>query len=250
MTPPVQHGTGAGGGRSHKCFRMLWLRPVGLRQGPGWGCRAGRGEAENQEQTHISTLFQPVKVMKITSLEEIFLFSVPIKESGIIDFFLGSSLKDEILKIIPVRKQSCWPVGQIQGVCCCGGLHWSNQSYVLQGGSHCLLRGHRHGRALHCPIAERLLQEQDQQVLPHVTCNLMGRCAAVPHPCLRGTGIVSAPVSESCRRWLLSMTATPLPGAALPGGATSPRPPCATPRPYSYLTPNSWKEIIFTKSPY
>ena len=44
--------------------------------------------------------------MKIKSLEEIYLFSLPIKKSEITDFFLGASLKDEVLKIMPVQKQT------------------------------------------------------------------------------------------------------------------------------------------------
>lgn len=43
---------------------------------------------------------------KIRSLEEIYLYSLPIKEFEVIDFFLGRALKDEVLKIMPVQKQT------------------------------------------------------------------------------------------------------------------------------------------------
>merc|ERR1712100_513554 len=47
-----------------------------------------------------------VKDGKIKKLEQIFLFSIPIKEYQILDFFLGQKLKDEVMKIMPVQKQT------------------------------------------------------------------------------------------------------------------------------------------------
>lgn len=43
---------------------------------------------------------------KIRKLEDIFLYSMPIKEHQIVEFFLGTALKDEVMKIMPVQKQT------------------------------------------------------------------------------------------------------------------------------------------------
>ena len=43
---------------------------------------------------------------KIKSLEQIYLFSMPVKEYQIVEQFLGPALKDEVMKIMPVQKQT------------------------------------------------------------------------------------------------------------------------------------------------
>ena len=43
---------------------------------------------------------------KIKSIEEIFLFSLPIKEYQIVDFLLGAAVRDEVMKVMPVQKQT------------------------------------------------------------------------------------------------------------------------------------------------
>ncbi|XDA72032.1 hypothetical protein R6Z07F_002321 [Ovis aries] len=75
---------------------------LGLGRGRGRSRGALGGKAKNKEWLPVTKLGHLVKDMKIKSLEEIHLFSLPIEESWIIDFFL----KDEVLKIMPVQKHT------------------------------------------------------------------------------------------------------------------------------------------------
>lgn len=73
----------------------------GLRVSGGSGLGAHRGKAKDKEWTPGTKLGHVIKNMKV---EEIYLFSLSIKESDIIDFFLGAS-KDEVLKVTSVQMQ-------------------------------------------------------------------------------------------------------------------------------------------------
>ncbi|KAF3404297.1 40S ribosomal protein S2 [Talaromyces pinophilus] len=76
-------------------------------RGRGRGRRGRRGGAKSEEKEWqpVTKLGRLVKAGKITSMEQIYLHSLPVKEYQIVDFFLPK-LKDEVMKIKPVQKQT------------------------------------------------------------------------------------------------------------------------------------------------
>src|SRR5204862_6178602 len=71
----------------------------GGERGRGRGRRGRRGpKSEEKEWQPVTKLGRLVKAGKITSMEQIYLHSLPIKEYQIVDWFLPK-LKDEVMKV-------------------------------------------------------------------------------------------------------------------------------------------------------
>lgn len=68
-------------------------------RGRGRGRRGRRGAKEQEKEWQpVTKLGRLVKAGKISSMEQIYLHSLPVKEYQIVDFFLPK-LKDEVMKV-------------------------------------------------------------------------------------------------------------------------------------------------------
>jgi len=226
----------------------------GDRGGRGRG-RGGRGGDEgDKEWVPVTKLGRLVKAGKIKKLEEIFLFSMPIKEHQIVDFFLPN-LKDEVMKVMPVQKQTT------------AGQRTRFKAFVCVGDFNGHLGyGDKCSKEVASAISGALMAAKINIVpirrgywgstsgLPHtVPMKVTGQCGSVRVrliPAPRGTGLVAAPVPKK----LLSMAGvddvyTSTTGHSRTLGNFVKAVFYALKNTYGYLNPDLWAQTHFTKSP-
>merc|ERR1719218_128581 len=69
--------------------------------------KKGKGKRDEKEWVPCTKLGRLVKGGQITTIEDIYLHSLPIKEYQIVDLlFKMNELKDDVMKIMPVQKQT------------------------------------------------------------------------------------------------------------------------------------------------
>jgi small subunit ribosomal protein S2e len=197
-----------------------------------------------------------VKDGKIKSLEEIYGFSLAIKENEIVDYFLGEALKDEVMKIAPVQKQTqagqrtrfkAWViVGDSNGHI---GLGVKCSSEVANA-----IRGALIAAKL-AVIPVRLGYWGTRFGNPHtVPMKVSGKCGSVTLrliPAPRGTGIVAAKAMKRLLQvaglhdvYTCATGKTKTQGNFIRAGYN------ALAKTYAYLSPDQWTKSKYLKSPY
>ncbi|KAH0650167.1 hypothetical protein KY284_030079 [Solanum tuberosum] len=151
-------------------------------RGGDHGGRRPRRKVEEQKWVPVKKLGRLVKDGKIMSLEQIHLHLLPIKEFQIIHTLIGPSLKDEVMKIMPVSKQTRDRNGYVAlGVKC------SKEVVTAIRGAFILAK-----------LSVRRGYWGNKIGKPYtVTCTVIGKCGSVTVRMVsppRGAGIVAARV--------------------------------------------------------
>jgi len=229
------------------------------RGGPRGKPRAGPGGAKGEEVwVPVTKLGRLVKEKLIKRLEEIYLYALPIKEYQIVDLFLnqGGKLKDEVMKIMPVQKQTR------------AGQRTRFKAFVIVGDSdgHVGL-GVKCSKEVATAIRGAIILAKLSVVpvrrgywgnkigLPHtVPTKVTGKCGSVRVrlvPAPRGTGIVAARTPKKVLQFAgIQDVFTASKGSTKTLGNFVKATFAAIEVTYAYLTPDLWKETRLTKIPF
>merc|ERR1719464_870187 len=132
-----------------------------------------------------------------------------------------------------------WTANQVQGLCCHRRLQRPRRAWceVQQGSCHRHPWRHHHGKALHCSGEARLLGNEAWEAA---------------HRALQGDWKVRQHLGEThpCSSWNWHCLGSSAQGSTGTLGNFAKATYAAIAETYSYLTPDLWKETVFTKSPY
>jgi len=226
-------------------------------RGRGRGRRRRRRRDEKKDWVPVTKLGRLVKNGKINNLEEIYQHSLPIKEYQIIEHFLGeSSLKDEVMKICPVQKQTR------------AGQRTRFKAFVIVGdeNGHVGL-GVKCSKEVATAIRGAIILAKLSVIpirrgywgstfgKPHtVPCKVTGKCGSVRFriiPAPKGTGISAAGVPKKLLTFAgIHDAYTSSTGQTRCLGNFVKATYAAIIKTYSYLTPDFWPAPKFTRSPY
>jgi len=223
------------------------------------GGRRGRrgGDGKSEQWTPCTKLGRLVAAKKIRSLEDIYLHSLAIKEYQIVDHFLGDALKDEVMKITPVQKQTA------------AGQRTKFKAWVIVGDSNghiglgvkCAkevagaIRGAMIDAKLNVVPIRRGFWSVNKFGAPHtVPCKLTGKCGSVRArlvPAPRGTGLVAGKVAKKVltKAGIIDCY-TQSKGSTKTLGNFVFATYYALLSAYEYLTPDLWAQTAFQVSPY
>jgi len=218
--------------------------------------RGGGKEDDIGGWVPVTKLGRLVKEKLIKKLEEIYLYSLPIKEYQIIDWFLGGKIKDEVMKIMPVQKQTR------------AGQRTRFKAFVIVGDNdgHVGL-GVKCSKEVATAIRGAIILAKLSVVpvrrgywgnkigAPHtVPSKITGKCGSVSLrlvPAPRGTGIVAARIPKKVLQFAgIDDVFTSTRGHSKTMGNFVKATFEALKNTYGFLTPDLWKDAPLLKAPY